>query len=74
VLAAACWATQVRVIPGAQHAHLVTLEVIRNQYPERTRPTADGWPYPRPVEAGASGDPEEGARAGAWREPSLGPD
>jgi hypothetical protein len=36
VLAAACWATQVRVIPSAQHAHLVTLEVIRN-------PALPGW-------------------------------
>lgn len=28
VLAAACWAAEVRVIPSARHAHLVTLEVI----------------------------------------------
>jgi hypothetical protein len=66
VLAAACWATQVRVIPSVQHAHLVMLEVIRNPYPERTRPTAQGWPYSRHVESEAAGDPEEPARAGAW--------
>jgi hypothetical protein len=64
VLAAACWATEVRVIPNPQHAHLITLEIIRNQHPERTRPTAHGWPYSRHVEAGASGDPEEPVRAG----------
>jgi hypothetical protein len=71
VLAAACWATQVRVIPSVQHAHLVTLEVIRNQYPERTRPTPDGWPYSWHVEAGATDDPEEPATAGVWREPTV---
>jgi hypothetical protein len=71
VLAAACWAAQVRVIPSVQHAHLVTLEVIRNQYPERTRPTADGWHYPRHVEAGAADDPEEPATADLGREPTV---
>jgi hypothetical protein len=71
VLAAACWATQVRVIPGVQYAHLVTLEVIRNRYPERTRPTADGWPYSRHVEAGAAEDPEDPATAAVRREPTV---
>jgi hypothetical protein len=64
VLAAACWATEVRVIPSVQHAHLVTLEVIRNPYPERTRLPADGWPYSRHMEDAAGDDPEEPAAAG----------
>jgi hypothetical protein len=69
VLAAACWAAQVRVIPSVQRAHLVTLEVIRNQYPERTGPTPPGWPHFWPVEASAADDPEEPARSGVWGEP-----
>jgi hypothetical protein len=64
VLAAACWATQVRVIPSVQRAHLVTLEVIRNRHPERTEPTPQGWLYSRLVEAGTTDDPQEPATAG----------
>jgi hypothetical protein len=45
VLAAACWATEVRVVPSFRYAHLVTLEVIRNSHSERTVPTPHGWPY-----------------------------
>ena len=59
ILAAACWAAQVRVIPNPRHAHLVTLQVIRNPYPERTEPTPQGWPYSRRGEAGALHNPEE---------------
>jgi hypothetical protein len=33
VLAAACWAAEVRVTVDARHAHLVTLAVIRNSHP-----------------------------------------
>jgi hypothetical protein len=47
VLAAACWAAEVRVAADARHAHLVTLAVIRNNHPERTGPTHRGWPHPR---------------------------
>jgi hypothetical protein len=36
VLAVACWAAEVRVVPNQRYAHLVTLEVIRNHHPERT--------------------------------------
>ena len=50
VLAAACWAAEVRVVPGIRHAHLVTLEVIRNIQEERVRPTPQSWPYSRRVE------------------------
>ena len=45
VLAAACWAAEVRVIPGTRHAHLVALEVIRNIHEERVQPTRQSWPY-----------------------------
>lgn len=69
VLAAACWATQVRVIPSAQRAHLVTLEVIRRRYPAPTRPAPQGWPHVRHAESDALDDPEEPARAGVWGEP-----
>ncbi|MGD0705874.1 MAG: hypothetical protein ABSA02_39080 [Trebonia sp.] len=71
ILAAACWATQVRVIPSAQHAHLVTLEVIRSRYPAPTGPTPQGWPHVRRVEADAMDDPGEPARAGVWGEPPV---
>lgn len=53
VLAVACWAAEVRVIANARHAHLVTLEVIRNRSPERTEPAPDGWPYSAPGEPAA---------------------
>ncbi len=66
VLAAACWAAEVRVIPSARYAHIVTLEVIRKGYPERSDPALDGWPYSRHVEAGARVDPQEPDPAG-WR-------
>jgi hypothetical protein len=72
VLAGACWATEVRVIPSARHAHLVTLEVIRNPYPERTGPTPHGWPYSGHVAddgpADGLGDTDERA-ALLWRHP-----
>lgn len=45
VLAAACWASEVRVISNARYAHIVTLEVIRVNQPERSEPALDGWPY-----------------------------
>jgi hypothetical protein len=50
VLAAACWAAEVRVVRSTRHAHLVTLEVIRNIQEERVRPTPQSWPYSRRVE------------------------
>jgi hypothetical protein len=66
VLAAACWAAEVRVIAGLRHAHIVTLEIIRNRYPERTGPAPRGWPFTRHGEAGEPGDPREPATAD-WR-------
>lgn len=59
VLAAACWAAEVRVIPSLRHAHLVTLEVIRNQHSERIVPTPQGWPYSRYLDGDATDDLDE---------------
>lgn len=59
VLAAACWAKEVAVLPSARHAHLVTLEVIRTDHPERLRPTAQAWPDSRRVADDSLGDAEE---------------
>jgi hypothetical protein len=61
VLAAACWATEVRVVPSGRHAHLVTLEVIRTRHPERERPTVPAWPDSRRVADDGLGDAEERA-------------
>ena len=66
VLAAACWAAEVRVIASFRHAHIVTLEIIRNGSPERTAPTPQGWPFTRQAEANALDDPQEPAIAGWW--------
>lgn len=59
VLAAACWAAEVRVIASPRYAHIVTLEVIRHPHPERTEPTPDGWPYSRHMEADPRDDPDD---------------
>lgn len=59
VLAASCWAAEVRVVPSPGRAHLVTLEVIRTRHPERFQPTPEGWPLPRPVADDGLGDTEE---------------
>lgn len=50
VLAAACWAARVQVIPSLRHSHLVTLEVMRNHYPERPALAPQSW-------QGLSGEP-----------------
>ena len=67
VLAAACWAAQVRVIPSLRYSHLVTLEVIRNQHSERMGPTPQGWPFSRYVEGDATDDSEEPASMSSRR-------
>jgi len=59
VLAAACWATEVRVFPSVRHAHLVTLEVVRTPYPERVRPPVRPWPDPDRVVDNGLGDADE---------------
>ncbi len=79
VLAAACWAAEVRVIPSLRHAHLVTIEVIRWAQPssrgvpggrppglagpERTEPTPHGWPFTRRVDDAALDDSQESGLA-----------
>jgi hypothetical protein len=58
VLAAACWAMEVEVVPSARHVHLVTLEVIRTDHPERLRPTHQASPGSRRVAGDSLGDSE----------------
>ncbi len=50
VLAVACWAADVRVIPDARHAHLVTIDVIRRRADPPPDPGAalDQQPTPWP--------------------------
>lgn len=71
VLAAACWAAEVRVVPSLQHSHLVTLEVIRHRYPERTQLTPQAWPLPRCAEADPLDDSEEADTVSSWGEPAV---
>ena len=66
VLAAACWAAEVRVIQSVRYAHIVTLEVIRNHYAERSEPALPAWPFSRRVEGDARDDSEEPDTAGWW--------
>lgn len=47
-LAAACYAKEVRVLRPRGHARLVTLEVIRHQYPSRTVVPAQRFSTPPP--------------------------
>jgi hypothetical protein len=56
-LTAACWAAAVRVVPHPRYSHLVTLEIIRNHYPERARLTPQAWPYSETVVADTADDP-----------------
>jgi hypothetical protein len=71
VLAAACWAAEVRVIASFRHAHIVRLEIIRAPFPERTVPTPQGWPFTRQMEGDALDDPPEPAITGWWEEPTA---
>lgn len=66
VLAVACWAAEVRVMASFRHAHIVTLEIIRNLLPERTGPAPQGWPFTRHGQADDPDDPREPATAD-WR-------
>jgi hypothetical protein len=84
VLAAACWAAEVRVIPSPRRAHIVTLEIIRNHWrgvpgnrppglagPERSVVTPPEWPFTRHVEDDPLDDPQEPAPSGWWGEPTA---
>jgi hypothetical protein len=78
VLAAACWATEVRVVPSPSHAHLVTLEIIRIRHPERLQPTPGAWPFPHHEAGDGLGD-TEGPDTRRWPgnavlAPRFGPD
>jgi hypothetical protein len=66
VLAVACWATEVRVIPSTSRAQLVTLEIVRTRHPERARPTPEAWPSFRDVAGDAPGDAEPEGRSHAY--------
>lgn len=67
VLAAACWAAEVHVSPSPRHAHLVTLQVVRNSHQERVQPTVQSWPYSRHGEGdGLSDADERDTRRGGW--------
>jgi hypothetical protein len=67
MLAVACWAAEVHVVPSPRHAHLVTLQVIRTSHPERIQPTAQGWPYSRRVAGdGLSDTDERDTGRGGW--------
>jgi len=59
VLAAACWATEVRVFRSPSRAHLVTLEIVRTRHPERLQPTPSAWPFLRHGAGDGPGDVEE---------------
>lgn len=59
VLAAACWAAEVHVLPSARHAHLVTLDVIRVQRDERAPHVPDPWTFPRQVTGEGQGEAED---------------
>jgi hypothetical protein len=65
-LAAACWAAEVRVVPGVRYAHLVTLEVVRKRQPERAQPTLATWPEPRQLPGDGLGGIED---RDTWRQP-----
>jgi hypothetical protein len=69
VLAAACWAAEVHVVPSPGRAHLVTLQVVRIRHPERVQPTVQGWPYSRHVGGdGVSDNDERDTLRGGWRD------
>ena len=63
IIATACWAREVRVIPSARRRHIVTLDVIRRIPSDRDLPrsqTVPSWPYLARSDADGL-DPEEPA-------------
>jgi hypothetical protein len=65
VLAAACWATAVRVVRNSSYAHLVTLEVIRGSHEERERVPPQASSDPRRLTDADASDAGE-RRAPRW--------
>lgn len=64
ILRAACWASDVRVVGSARHAHMVVLEVIRHLPPAGPPDEViAGWPFPGRGETD-SGDPGQPAMYG----------
>jgi hypothetical protein len=59
VLAAACWATDVHVVPSVRYAHLVTLEIVRRLEPEPARQAPRSWPDSRRSPGGGLGDADD---------------
>jgi hypothetical protein len=59
VLAVACWATEVRVIPDDRRAHLVILQVIRKRPAERRQAGPGTWPPPRQATGDGPGETAE---------------
>jgi hypothetical protein len=59
------------VVPGGRYAHLVTLEVVRKQHPERTGPTPGAWPYSRYLDGDPADDPEDRDSSLSWWKPAV---
>ena len=59
VLAAACWATEVRVVRNTSYAHLVTLEVVRGNHEEREQVPREASPDPHRLADGDAAGPGE---------------
>jgi hypothetical protein len=60
ILAAACWASDVRVVVNDRRNHIVVLEVIRRLPPGGPGDGPSGWPYPDLERGEADGaDPGE---------------
>jgi hypothetical protein len=71
LLAAACWAKEVWVVPSTSYAHLVTLEIVRRQYSERTVPTPDAWPFSRYLDGDPADDSEDRSTPLSWWKPAV---
>jgi len=88
LLRAACWAADVRIIPGQRHSHLVTVEVIRKgpfrpgaHHPSPHRPSPGAPGHPGAGTAGPGGptlppapdaDPAPGTAPAAGTAPAPG--
>ena len=71
LIAAACWAKEVWVVPSTRYAHMVTLEIVRKQYSERTGPTPDPWPYSRYLDGDPADDAEGRNTPLSWWKPAA---
>jgi hypothetical protein len=63
ILQAACWASDVRVVPNERRRHLVLLEVVRHPAPPpAARPVTPSWPHRADRAEADDADPGEPAR------------